>query len=132
MGPVILLTAVLLVASCGSDRPQTRGAGYFADHCAICHGADLRGGGGAGIEGLGNIPSDLTALAQANGGMFPRASVIAVLGNYAQGRQRGRMMRPLSHLASDDLQRVRTAEGRVHIPQPQADLLAYLEAVQRP
>ena len=122
----------LVLAACGGDSAVTRGAALYTEHCRICHGADLRGGGGAGVEGLGDIPSDLTVLAANAGGVFPRGEVIAILDAYATGAQRGRIMRPFVHLTSPDRERVRTEDGRMRIAAPQADLLAYLEAVQRP
>jgi mono/diheme cytochrome c family protein len=120
------------LAACGKDRAVTRGAVLFAENCALCHGADLRGGGGAGVEGLSRTPADLTVLAREAGGTFPRAEVLAVIGNYAMGRQRGRMMRPFTHLTSEDLKRVGTQDGRKRVPAPQAALLAFIEASQRP
>jgi mono/diheme cytochrome c family protein len=130
-----LSTAVLLclaVSACGSDRAQKRGAEIYARNCAICHGADKRGGGGAGVEGLSRTPADLTVLSSRNGGMFPRAEVLVIVENYSNGRQPGRIMRPLAALTSEDRSRVRTEDGRKRVPAAQAALLAYLEAVQRP
>ena len=121
-----------LLAACGQDRTLVRGAALYAENCAICHGGDLRGGGGAGVEGLSGIPSDLTVLAREAGGTFPRGDVLDVIGNYAHGRQTGRIMRPFDALVSDDRTRVRTEAGRVRVPDPQAALLAYLESAQRP
>ena len=129
----LLVAATCLgLAACGDDEALTRGAKLYAKACAICHGADLRGGGGAGVEGLSGAPSDLTVLSGAAGGAFPRDRVIEILGNYAAGRQTGRAMRPFSHLTSEDTTRIRTDGGRTRLPRPQADLLRYLEASQRP
>ncbi len=122
----------LFLTACGKERTVTRGAALYAEHCALCHGGDLRGGGGAGVEGLSRTPSDLTVLARDAGGLFPRAEVLTILNDYAKGRQVGRMMRPFSHLTSDDAKAVKTDAGRIRVPAPQAALLAYLEASQRP
>lgn len=121
-----------LLAACGGDRAVTRGAALYAQDCAICHGADMRGGGGAGVEGLSGIPPDLTVLSRQAGGEFPRAGVLGILERYAQGAQQGRMMQPFTHLSAEQSARVRTADGRKRVPKPQADLLAWLEAMQRP
>lgn len=129
---LILMAFVGLAAGCGKDRSQSRGAALYAQQCAICHGGDKRGGGGAGVEGLSGTPSDLTVLARNAGGEFPRARVLDLLDNYAQGQQPGRYMRPFIHLETPDTARVKTLDGRRRVPQAQADLLAYLEAVQRP
>lgn len=128
----IIPIAVLWLAGCGSDRGASRGAALYTQHCAICHGADLRGGGGAGVVGLNRIPTDLTVLAVQNGGAFPRAEVAAILNEYAAGTQSGRLMRPFAHLNADKRRRLRTQGGRISVPGPQADVLAYLEAAQLP
>lgn len=57
---------------------ETRASGekLFMLHCAACHGQDGRGDGSM-APALKTAPSDLTKLAQANGGVFPTAQVIA-------------------------------------------------------
>ncbi len=130
-----VLTGVLLcvtVAACGGNDTVSRGATLYQQNCALCHGGDLRGGGGAGIEGLSRTPSDLTVLARNAGGTFPRAEVLMILENYSLGKQTGRIMRPFQHLNSEDTKRIKTSAGRIRAPAPQAALLAYLESVQRP
>lgn len=127
-----LLVVVLWLAACGQDRDLLRGAALYQQNCAICHGADLRGGGGVGVRGLNRIPSDLTVLAARNGGDFPRADVIAILRDYGAGAQAGRIMRPFTHLNANKRRRLRTVGGRVSVPAPQAALLVYLEAAQAP
>lgn len=120
------------LTGCGGDRSVARGAALYAEHCALCHGQNLRGGGGVGVEGLSRTPSDLTVLARESGGVFPRGEVLVILDAYANGRQRGRMMRPFSHLTSEKSKGVKTGDGRIKVPSPQAALLAFLEASQRP
>ena len=120
------------LAACGKESEIKQVAALYGQHCAICHGADLRGGGGFGVNGLNRIPTDLTVLSVRNGGDFPRAEVITILRDYSSGEQAGRIMRPFAHLNADKRRRVRTEGGRVAIPAPQAALLAYLEAVQLP
>jgi len=126
------LMAVMSLAACGQEREISRGAALYGENCAICRGADLRGGGGVGVRGLNRIPTDLTVLALRNGGDFPRAEVIAILRDYGAGEQAGRIMRPFAHLNADRRGRVRTEAGRMVVPAPQAALLAYLEASQLP
>lgn len=129
IAPLVLICALV---GCGPDRGVSRGAELYAQNCAICHGLDKRGGGGANVPGLSKTPSDLTVLARDAGGTFPVADVLAILDNYAAGTQVGRRMMPFVHLTSDDLEGVRTDEGRTRVPAPQAALLAYLQSVQRP
>lgn len=127
-----MLVLVLTLVACGQDRSASRGAQLYAQNCAICHGVDARGGGGAGVVGLSKTPADLTVLSRGAGGAFPASEVLAILDNYASGTQVGRRMRPFVHLSSEDLSRVRTAEGRKRVPAPQAAVLAYLQSVQQP
>ena len=129
---VLVVCLCLGVAGCGSYGNKERGEVLYKEHCAICHGANLRGGGGVGVEGLGRIPADLTLLRFNAGGSFPKLEVLAIIDNYANGRQRGRMMRPFVHLTSEKLGQVRLEEGKTKVPRPQADLLAFLIASQRP
>ena len=62
-------------------QPQEAG-GYgeaeYRDSCAACHGLDGRGGGALAGE-LRTSPSDLTLLAEGNGGEFPYWRVFAVI-----------------------------------------------------
>ena len=53
------------------------GAYLYRTFCASCHGEGGRGDGP--VADLGPRPSDLTRLREANGGVFPRARVDAVL-----------------------------------------------------
>ena len=59
------------------DTPS--GAELYAQHCAVCHGNDLKGTGPAPYPF--RSPADLTTLAQRNGGKFPDAYVSSVLRN---------------------------------------------------
>ena len=122
---------ILAVAGCGFERPLSRGALLYAENCATCHGADGRGGGGANVAGLSKTPIDLTILRVENGGDFPALMVINAISGYAGGTHAGRRMAPFTALMSDSRRRVKTSEGRKRIPAPQADLLAYLDALQR-
>lgn len=58
-----------------SNAPS--GAELYSQHCAVCHGNDLRGGGSAPPPY--RVPPDLTTLARRHGGKFPDAYVSRVL-----------------------------------------------------
>ena len=122
---------ILLLTACGFDRPASRGAVLYLENCAICHGGDGRGGGGANVAGLSKTPIDLTTLGTGNGGGFPSLLIIDTMSGYAAGTHAGRRMTPFAALTSDTRRRVKTSDGRKRIPAPQADLLAYLETLQR-
>jgi len=53
------------------------GAELYAEHCAVCHGSDLKGTGPAPYPF--RAPPDLTTLAHRHGGKFPEAYVSRVL-----------------------------------------------------
>lgn len=55
------------------------GAELFSQHCAICHGNDLKGNGP--FPKPYRVPPDLTTLARRHGGKFPDAYVLEVLRN---------------------------------------------------
>ncbi|MDW3183641.1 c-type cytochrome [Roseobacter sp.] len=127
------LLASVAVTGCGEGRDRSAsGAALFAQNCAVCHGQDARGGGGGGVEGLSKTPPDLTGLAARNGGSFPANDVLAVLEGYAVDGQRGRHMAGFAALQSEDRKRARLDGARIRTTPPLADLLVYLEAVQRP
>ncbi|MEQ8233332.1 MAG: hypothetical protein RLW61_10350 [Gammaproteobacteria bacterium] len=73
-----LLGTVALVAglACGGttqaadDEVAAVGKTRFMDFCAVCHGADAKGGGPF-VPMLKAAPPDLTVLSKNNGGDFP-------------------------------------------------------------
>jgi mono/diheme cytochrome c family protein len=61
-------------------RPNSpSGAELYKEHCAVCHGNDLKGVGPAPAPY--RVPPDLTKLAQRHKGKFPDAYVADVLRN---------------------------------------------------
>lgn len=64
-------------ATAASRAPS--GAELYKQHCAVCHGIDLKGSGPA--PDPYRAPPDLTTLARRHGGKFPHAYVSNVLRN---------------------------------------------------
>lgn len=60
----------------GASNPPT-GAELYKQHCATCHGTDLKGNGP--FPPPYRTPPDLTTLARRHGGKFPDAYVANVL-----------------------------------------------------
>jgi mono/diheme cytochrome c family protein len=54
------------------------GKEMFTSYCAVCHGADGKGGGPA-ASALKTPPADLTLLSKNNGGKFPAMKVTSTL-----------------------------------------------------
>ena len=66
------------IAAQAQDSAIVLGKSTFGARCALCHGADGKGGGE--IAELFQVPpSDLTTIAQAAGGTFPFADVYHVI-----------------------------------------------------
>jgi mono/diheme cytochrome c family protein len=60
-----------------SNSPS--GAELYKEHCAVCHGNDLKGVGP--VPAPYRVPPDLTKLARRHGGKFPDGYVMDVLRN---------------------------------------------------
>jgi len=61
----------------GPNSPS--GAELYKEHCAVCHGNDLKGVGP--VPAPYRVPPDLTTLTKRHGGKFPDAYVASVLRN---------------------------------------------------
>jgi len=84
----LCLLSSLLVDLCGGQEKQLQkapeasptlssGAKLFTQHCAVCHGNDLKGNGP--FAPPYRVPPDLTNLSRRHGGKFPEAYVSSVL-----------------------------------------------------
>ncbi|WP_299679518.1 cytochrome c [uncultured Roseobacter sp.] len=132
MRRAVMTSLVMLgLIACGRDAPES-GAALYAANCAVCHGADARGGGGGGVEGLSKTPPDLTRLAAGNGGVFPTERVLAALQGYGQDGQHWPRMAGMRALQSEGRDRLRIGGTRVRTTEPIAELLRYLDSVQAP
>jgi mono/diheme cytochrome c family protein len=87
---MIAVMALAMIAS-AQDQPKKEikhvpmkptsaasGQDMYKNYCAVCHGVDGKGKGPA-AEALKVPPTDLTVLAQKNGGTYPALKVSAVL-----------------------------------------------------
>jgi mono/diheme cytochrome c family protein len=86
--PVYLLLGALTLGGLATAYAQTKvikeipvhvtrsldGAELFHEFCAVCHGADAKGGGPA-ADALKRKPTDLTQLTRKNNGKFPTLAV---------------------------------------------------------
>jgi mono/diheme cytochrome c family protein len=126
------LCAAVLLAGCVptvDDRVSlddrvgiTRGAAFYADNCAACHGPNAGG----------DIGPDLTLLSQRNDGTFPQIETLATIYGPAYHQSRGTIM---PEFGADDLGPLVVVEVEDGIGTPiPADLIAlseYLRSVQR-
>jgi len=61
-----------------TNAPSNSGKEMFNSYCAVCHGTNAKGDGPA-ASAMKVAPTDLTALAQKNGGKYPAAHVGSVI-----------------------------------------------------
>ncbi len=76
-----ILLALLLAAGIQGQQQRvepTDGPTLYRAHCAVCHGADAKGGGPM-AKYLKGKPSDLTTLSARNTGKFPLSRVQRVI-----------------------------------------------------
>ena len=87
----LMLAAVLAICTMFANAQQkeikhvpvqptsaSSGQEMYTTYCAVCHGKDGKGGGPA-AEALKTPPTDLTTLAQKNGGKYPADHVAAAI-----------------------------------------------------
>lgn len=90
LGFIALVFAVAVMAGAQDQTDKTvkhvpikptsaaSGQEMYTNYCAVCHGKDGKGGGPA-ADALKTPPTDLTTLAQKNGGKYPALHVTSVI-----------------------------------------------------
>jgi len=61
-----------------TNAPSNSGPEMYKSYCAVCHGTDGKGNGPA-ASAMKVPPTDLSLLAQKNGGKYPSAHVASVI-----------------------------------------------------
>ena len=130
------------LAARGADPPPARethvmvlreparieaGRRSFRTYCASCHGESAKGDGPVARD-LKVRPSDLTALAKANGGEFPDGQVYRAIDGRAVVRGHGPRDMPVWGLNFQE--RGRDADQTREVQERIRDLLAYLRSIQ--
>jgi mono/diheme cytochrome c family protein len=101
------------------------GKGMYINHCAACHGQDAKGDGPAATA-LKTAPTDLTTLAQKNGGKFPSNHVYSSIVGDLNVPAHGTAEMPIWGT-------VYRAMSKGHDPEVQqrvSNLTAYIESLQ--
>ncbi len=128
---VVLSAAALALVACVAppSMPEApEGAVFFAENCAVCHGADAMGGEAGALS---RTPPDLTRIAARRGGEFPVAEVLSEIDGYAKGTHPERIMPEFGASLTGDTVPVDVDGTLTPTPRPLAALLVYLQSVQR-
>jgi mono/diheme cytochrome c family protein len=129
----LALPMILLSISAGALADEaSSGRAQYLDHCAACHGPDGRGDGPLGDQ-LVKRPSDLTTLAQRNGGAFPYWRVFAIIdGRYVVPEHGDRDM-PVwgRQFLPDEARKYGPNAGEVVTTERIHELTGYVESLQR-
>lgn len=124
------LIAAIVFSAPALAQDAERGARLFADHCAVCHGAGLRGDGPM-AELLVTAPPDLTRISQRYGGTFPRAAMAWKIDGRDPIVSHGGDMPLFGFVFSEMSELMRSPGGQTVLTSPEVvDLLAYIESVQ--
>jgi len=109
-----------------SDEPESlTGQKLYASYCAVCHGADAKGGGPF-VPQLKSLPPDLTRIANRNGGTFPKMHVAEVIDGEFQRPAHGSREMPIWGPIFRSVARGRDDSAQRRINR----LVKYLESVQ--
>ncbi|MGC2197606.1 MAG: cytochrome c [Terriglobales bacterium] len=102
------------------------GQEMYTSYCAVCHGANGTGGGPA-ASALKVEPTDLTTLAQKNGGKYPALHVSSVLRGDAETPAHGSKDMPVWGPLFRNLSQGHDAEVQQRI----ANINQYIESLQK-
>jgi mono/diheme cytochrome c family protein len=108
-------------------RPTNASSGQemFKTYCAVCHGEDAKGSGPA-ASAMKVPPTDLTSLAQKNGGKYPALHVSSVVRGEAELPAHGNKDMPVWGPLFLKLSQGHDAEVQQRI----ANLNQYIESIQ--
>ena len=136
MGAVLLLSAAFAVAQqAGTTQIKhvpvkatnaASGQEMYASYCAVCHGANATGNGPA-QSALKNPATDLTTLAQKNGGKYPGLHVSSILRGDAELAAHGSKDMPVWGPLFRNLSQGHDAEVQQRI----TNINSYIESLQK-
>jgi mono/diheme cytochrome c family protein len=108
-----------------TNAPSNSGKAMFNSYCAVCHGTDAKGNGPA-ASAMKTSPTDLTLLAQKDGGKYPASHVAAVIRGQATTPSHGSQDMPVWGPLFSSISQGH--EGQVQ--QRVTNLVTYIETLQ--
>lgn len=130
--PALLIT---VAAGAQAQRMGDPGRWDYQNSCASCHGARGRGDGPL-LRHLVTPPSDLSLLAQRNGGVFPRERLVTLIDGRAAADSGPHGSREMPVWGSTYVERFTQAGGSPPLAEDATrrrilDLVDHLERLQR-
>jgi len=108
-----------------SNTPSNSGKEMFDSYCAVCHGKDGKGNGPA-ASAMKTAPSDLTLLAQKDGGKYPASHVAAVIKGQAMTPSHGSQDMPVWGPLFSSISQGHESQVQQRI----SNLVTYIEGLQ--
>jgi len=108
-----------------TNAPSNSGKEMYKSYCAVCHGLDGKGSGPA-ASAMKTSPTDLTTLAQKDGGKYPASHVAAVIRGQAITPSHGSQDMPVWGPLFSSISQGH--EGQVQ--QRITNLVSYIETLQ--
>jgi mono/diheme cytochrome c family protein len=108
-----------------TNTPSNSGKAMFESYCAVCHGKDGKGNGPA-ASAMKTQPTDLTVLAQKNGGKYPASHVAAVIRGQAMTPAHGSQDMPIWGPLFSSISQGHESQVQQRI----TNLVTYIETVQ--
>ena len=133
-GPTVLVSLALFLSGCvfGSRvglQPDKNGKAVYTEACGSCHGTGGKGDGPTSAA-LRRRPTDLTRLAERNGGAFPRPHVVDVITGSAPIDAHGDREMPVWNQRFFPPSTGATATGSIYVHRHIERILAHLESIQ--